>query len=135
MTALSARLEAIETRANQATEGPWAVMDVNDPGEGVNFIDVYAETDGLETVTRMPDPAGYSMRDYLQADAEFIAHARTDVPFLLSVARGVEAVRALAEALIENQPGDPDSAFDRGYAAGRRAAGGMVLATIKALDG
>jgi hypothetical protein len=60
--------------------------------------------------------------------AEVIAAAPTDVARLT---RAVEAALELAEGLLENQAGDPDSSFDRGYAAGRRASGGMVRTAIE----
>ncbi|NSX37160.1 hypothetical protein HTS88_12200 [Pseudarthrobacter oxydans] len=77
-------LEAIRARLSAVGPAAWAVMDVNDPGEGVNFIDVYAEEDGLPMICRMPDPAEYSTREGLQADAAFIAHAPSDMTKLLS---------------------------------------------------
>ena len=85
-------LDGINTRLAAATPGPWAVMDVWDPGEGVDFIDVYAETDGLEMVCRLPNPEEFEHREPLQADAAFIAAAPAD---LARLTRAVEAVLEL----------------------------------------
>ncbi len=87
-------LDLIRERLSAASPAPWAAMDVNDPGEGRNFIDVYSETDGLEVVCHLPDPANYSNREGLQNDAAFIAHARTDVAKLLAA---VDAILELAD--------------------------------------
>lgn len=87
-------LDQIRKRRNAVGDATWAVMDVNDPGEGVNFIDVYSETDGLEMICRLPNPAEYSTREGLQADAAFIAHAPADIGKLLGA---VDAVLVLAD--------------------------------------
>ncbi|MED3650001.1 hypothetical protein [Heyndrickxia sporothermodurans] len=69
MTLNNEQLEAIRKRAEAATEGPWE-LDEDDFGlwnrNGRNYI----------------GSIGKSMAD---SDAEFIAHAREDVPALLSL--------------------------------------------------
>lgn len=62
------RLDEIEARANAATEGPWNVfMDrIDHPGRSLVAVAYDVGCD---------------------EDAEFIAHARTDVPALVAVAR------------------------------------------------
>lgn len=99
-------LEQVRQRLNAASSGNWAVMDVNDPGEGQNFIEVYSLTDGLEVVCRLPDPANYSDREGLRADAEFIANAPSDLERLLdALDAGLElADRAAALCLPGQQP-------------------------------
>lgn len=121
-------LGQIRERHGAATPGPWAVMDVNDPGEGVNFIDVYSETDGLEKICRMPNPAEYSTRLGLQADAVFIAHAPSDMARLLSA---VDAGLELADkAAALCPPGDwPETGGMADWGRSYRAA------VEKALDG
>ena len=73
------RLDEIESRANAATEGPWKAE--ADPDE---FPAVLGPVQvGRNVVTQSwiaPDVNE-------QSDAEFIAHARTDVPALAAVAR------------------------------------------------
>jgi len=59
------RLNEIEARANAATEGPWAASSG------------YVES-GTATIVECSDPLPFD-----QVNAEFIAHARTDVPWLL----------------------------------------------------
>ena len=64
------RLNEIEARANAATEGPWdAFMDrIDHPGKSVFAVAYDVGCDG---------------------DAEFIAHARTDVPDMAAALRAV----------------------------------------------
>ncbi|QSL99845.1 hypothetical protein SEA_ODAY_102 [Gordonia phage ODay] len=81
-------LDAIEARANAAYVGPWTA----DPD---SYGDIWARA-GHEgaTVVVSADPALNT------ADAEFIAHARTDVPALVSRVRELEAaVRRVHEVL------------------------------------
>lgn len=85
-------LDQIRARRSAVGDATWAVMDVNDPGEGVNFVEVYAEADGLPMVCRLPDPTEFSSREFLQADAAFIAHAPADIDKLLAL---VDAVASL----------------------------------------
>ena len=68
------RLNEIEARANAATEGPW--MGIRYPDWFLGRVIVSGEL-GVCIAEDFPD----------DADAEFIAHARTDVPALVSVAR------------------------------------------------
>jgi len=69
------RLDEIEARANAATEGPWEVS-----------VDHYAPI-------VLGPPAGDDRLmvagDVLTNDAEFIAHARQDVPALVAALRAV----------------------------------------------
>lgn len=71
-------LDAIEARATAATAGPWhwgdgdmCHMAGNTIGPEINHVAAYAESPG---------------------DAEFIAHARTDVPALVAALRAVLGV-------------------------------------------
>ena len=105
------RLNEIEARANAATEGPWEVgdryhcqaADMCDcaPDRGP-LIDTYQHPEwGTMHVHRKDEPwwnegvlfrkaggpPGEVARDLATEDAEFIAHARADVPALVSVAR------------------------------------------------
>jgi hypothetical protein len=88
------QLAAIEARAQAATEGPWESLRAGMLGTRVVRVD--GEWDGLvpdEFIT-MVTPA---LRKF--DDADFIAHARTDVPALLALVReqraAIERVRAL----------------------------------------
>lgn len=107
------RLDEIEARANAATEGPWEVgdryhcqaADKCDCRQGYGpLIDTYqhhawgtmhvhrsAEPWWDEGVRYRTDggPPGDVVREIEPADAEFIAHARQDVPALVAALRGV----------------------------------------------
>ena len=81
------RLNEIEARANAATEGPWT------PDE---YTEV--DPDGFYELARViaPDPDGDDWcaigvvhTGILRPDADFIAHARTDVPALVATLRAV----------------------------------------------
>ena len=68
------RLNEIEARANAATEGPWFVSDDAvwvDRGEG--------NADGITG----------PLAPWCFGEADFIAHARTDVPALVAALRAV----------------------------------------------
>ena len=81
-----ADLDAIEQRANAASEGPWS-QDSDDPGlvwgeqrsSGDGYWSLFASETGHDA-TAQPQ------------DAEFIAHARTDVPALLAEVRRLRAM-------------------------------------------
>ena len=76
------KLDAIAARADAATEGPWSASVIDGTG------DVYGP-DGMGVAY---DCEGGCASE---EDAEFIAHARSDVPAL------VEEVRRLRAALVE----------------------------------
>ena len=88
------RLDEIEARANAATEGPWEHEPPPGPGEDpMRPICVYPKEDGGTLAYVQP----------LEADAEFIAAARTDVPWLLdqveSRDKALDAVLRLADQM------------------------------------
>lgn len=96
-------LKAIEARANAATKAPWRVAYAN-----VTSADVEGPLDE-DLVSR-----NYGGRaQYLTADAEFIAHAREDIPALVAEVRRLrsELERALAAKMQE--PGSEAGAFNR----------------------
>ena len=77
------RLDEIEARANAATEGPWE-------WEGEAKAEWELGANSLVPSRRPDDPVLYGygydasgIEVKTPADAEFIAHARTDVPWLL----------------------------------------------------
>lgn len=105
MTTAREWLDAAQALSDAATEGPWAVYQtmhaeprVVRAGRGVmGTVAVPAHT---------PD-------DYGNADAEFIAAARTDVPVMVAALRAVldpETVEAVARAFDQHtvQDGDRD---------------------------
>ena len=76
------RLNEIEARANAATKGPWHRY-------GTWPYEVYAprEPDGGPYIASMTGDDGHN-----ESNAEFIAHARTDVPALVAALRAVQEV-------------------------------------------
>ena len=68
------RLAEIEARAEAATEGPWEAWD-----RGIGF-EVHVDGEALNSELR---------ETFRQADAEFIAASRTDVPALVAALRAV----------------------------------------------
>jgi hypothetical protein len=98
-------IDDIERRANAATEGPW-VVDGDNPTIVMKPDKPPSTWDGL-LVARTRGGTGTdidSLPEY--ADAEFIAHAREDVPALLAVLRERDNTIARVRALhVRNQEG------------------------------
>ena len=103
------RLNEIEARANAATEGPWE-------WEGEAKAEWELGANSLVPSRRPDDPVLYGygydasgIEVKTPADAEFIAHARTDVPWLLEQVerrdKALEAVRALHKP-VEVEPSE-----------------------------
>lgn len=83
-------LEAIKARAEKATPGPWDVEGPNWPGPD----------DSLEV---FPKELG-GVLAYVQPvwdDAEFIAHARADIPVLIAEVRRLRARLAITDDMVE----------------------------------
>jgi hypothetical protein len=131
------RLAEIEARANAATEGPWSV----DHDSEEVYADTCVATGDYGWIA--VGPSGQSPHydeDTAEgrADAEFIAHAREDVPALVAALRAVLAevtrFRAAADA---NEPiaangGWQASGYMKAY---RRAAERLEDAIESALGG
>lgn len=84
-------LARIRAQADEATDGPWEAEQPPGPGEDpMRSICVYPQEGGGAIAYVQP----------LEADAEFIAHARTTVPALLDLA---DAVLDLADQLDAEQ--------------------------------
>ena len=89
------RLDKIEARANAATEGPWRASVV------ATYVDADGRRRGKGGIYPGGEPGPPPLlltMDWLATDAEFIAHARTDVPAL------VEALRAVLNLHFKAQP-------------------------------
>ena len=88
---MSGYLDEIQARADAATDGPWAAIERA-------LGDVYIAELGMYGVA-WDEPAEWHDSDEAPlADAEFIAHARTDVPRLVAALRAVEALVIEADA-------------------------------------
>ena len=88
------RLNEIEARANAATEGPWE-------WEGEAKAEWEIGANSLVPSRRPDDPVLYGygydasgIEVKTPADAEFIAHARTDMPDMAAALRAVLAVHS-----------------------------------------
>lgn len=79
-------LDAIRARVEAATPGPWFAW-----SRGVGWLI------GLDPDANQCIPGGFRTDIAREADAEFIAHARTDVPALLAE---VEQLRAQWDAVL-----------------------------------
>ena len=90
-------LDEIQARADAATDGPWTVY-VNEHGPWVG-------KDGGAEIGDDPEQD--------RADAEFSAHARTDVPRLVAALRAVEALPQ--RPWDERRADDPESRSARAY--------------------
>ena len=86
------RLNEIEARANAATEGPWLV---NGPDEPWAVISSGSDSVLHSYMRCRPDCEGCECGESVAEvaieleDAEFIAHARTDVPDMAAALRAV----------------------------------------------
>lgn len=98
---MSDNLDNLRKIAEAATPGPWTVMDVNDPGEGVNFIDVHQDGKSWEVVSRrLPDR--HDDRDQMSADATHIA--TFDPPAVLALLSRLEQAEQAAARVRELHP-------------------------------
>jgi len=91
MSDLTDRLDEIEARADAATEGPWEWHPYM--GSGATLAKPnhpFHERNILKTTDDWPPVAD---------DAEFIAHARTDIPALLAEVRRLQAAADRVRAL------------------------------------
>lgn len=114
---IETRLAEIRARVEAATPGPWTPMEYDhNPGDqGVPILG------GGERGSMAAHLTAYTMTlsnvDQSEADAEFIAHARTDLPALLAA---VEAFKEKCDYIV-NEFEDPVYESN-GYALGVAAA-------------
>ena len=83
------RLDKIEARANAATEGPWEVKPYNGWHEASDEIDSFVGPSDATIVEQLGCGCCDVGLEVSPTDAEFIAHARTDVPALVAALRAV----------------------------------------------
>ena len=108
LAAIRARLKEVESY-----EGPWYV-DSN--GEHDWLVGYPTDHPAAGLIATVPD-YGYSL-------AEFIAHARTDMPALLVDVERLRALYAAAKAVV-----------DAGRCAGLGSVGAALVAAVEALGG
>lgn len=81
-------LDEIQARADAATEGPWRALTTGRTGGDHWYI-----CDEGEAIASVASQDGFN-EDQREPDAEFIAHAREDVPKLVAALRHVEVICA-----------------------------------------
>lgn len=100
-------LDALQARADAATKGPWLARDCKPCTErGRLEVNIYDHTGNFQITTWCDDD------EFHRPDAEFIAHAREDVPKLVAALRSIEDLLAYWDTLADG---------DRYYAATVRA--------------
>lgn len=99
MTDITERLAEIEARVEAATEGPWRFQPEGESHCG----EPQCCSDYWDNRIWGADRVLAESHMLSEADAEFVAHARTDVPWLIEQVRQrdevIERVRALVEVL------------------------------------
>ncbi len=98
MTMTPKQLEQIKARAAKATKGPWRVHSVDDTCVTSADHDICSTCSEAEAERE----DGYNIEyERMEADAEFIAHARQDIPDLIAA---LEAERERQWQPIETAP-------------------------------
>lgn len=105
----AADLDAIEQRANAATEGPWENYGGGEINQHFSLPEPWATVVSTDVACMAYCYGGSAAGVERDEDAEFIAHARDDVPALLAEVRRLrsadERVRALHHP-VEIEPSD-----------------------------
>lgn len=111
----TARLDEIEARANAATPGPWRSMREGNQryGDSEQFFCGASRVDGLPRAynTQYVIPAIHleHVSRFKDEDADFIAHARDDVPALIAEVRRLRSAEQSEDAPMERRLTDrPD---------------------------
>lgn len=95
---MSLDLDEIEQRANAATPGPWRIVrDQTDGFYGEEAYDIHAGDGSTVAQGGTLEDGGPSVGACYHEDAEFIAHAREDIPALIAE---VKRLRHIAEFAI-----------------------------------
>ena len=100
-------LKEIEARANAATEGPWTAKARNwaigDMGQYEPCADIYAVFGVVDKPRAIGMFQELVLNDVPQANGEFAAHAREDIPALIQTVR---ALKQLVEIQSRESEGD-----------------------------
>jgi hypothetical protein len=86
-------IEAIKRRCNAATVGPWGIVELDD-----KWI-VGLMRGGLKERVWVEDSSCIERRE----DADFIAHARADVPELVAEVERLRAILGAVKSEVENE--------------------------------
>jgi hypothetical protein len=84
------KLKEIEERAKQATEGPWEPHEETEYQPGERPIGKLLYVTGLDRSIFDSEWADQSDWERSKYNADFIAHARSDIPYLLERLRDAE---------------------------------------------
>lgn len=152
----AARVEEIEARANAASAGPWESRETDDghkvtlygPGEYSGNHESHHEWHCDHMLWGEVDAEAAQFAE-AQADADFIAHARTDIPDLLAEVRRLQgelasareetaqavraeqdAARAVMASLAIEGRGEGPSAWYEGYVAGQESLAQRAIAAL-----
>lgn len=108
MTAPTPGLAAIAARIAAATPGPWEVNSTTGDSDWGEYT-VYG-IKGVDDATFTCDDApAFAHSDGMnRADADFVAHAREDIPALLDALAAVTAERDQARQILADAPHETD---------------------------
>jgi len=91
-------LDQIQARADKATAGPWTAQDLETEHGHRGIFWISDLNHGAKTIAEIDANDGGIEAIWSFKDAEFIAHARTDIPALLAMMREQRArLDAVAE--------------------------------------
>lgn len=123
------RLDEIQQRADAATEGPWVTWTGLDP-DGTRREGISPERDIEVDICETPrTPDG-------REDAEFIAHARQDVPALVGALRAVlDEIKRAEDLVRQSTPPKTAEALIRNGDAPKVSTGSLRRAITDALGG
>ena len=99
------QLNAIRERCEKATPGPWVKVPAS-PGTRLAVFNRYG-IEQPEDADGNSESICYATGWMIEDNAEFIAHARTDIPALVAE---VERLRSLVETLVDTLHA-PDSTY------------------------
>jgi DNA repair exonuclease SbcCD ATPase subunit len=95
------RLAEIQEREKKATKGPWEVAPCSSNDEVMNVVAEYKRVEGGASANWIAeldaaldfDSDVEGLLEQLQANAQFIAHAREDIPYLVAEVQSLRAER------------------------------------------
>ncbi len=101
------RIDEIEARANAATKGPWhATLSESEPDNKYPGLSEPGHSEHTvsphEYVAGWRHDGGYGGYGITKPNAEFIAAAREDVPFLIAEVRNLQADNAAVRAALKH---------------------------------
>lgn len=133
MENIERELAAIEARANAAARGPWKTL----TAQGV-FAGAEQNVTSFGGTHILLGAEDGQVGQALEHNADFIAHARTDVPLLLALVREQQAKLDRVEAKLDEwalfQPFPDAEESQRWYSLGKRHAADRIRAALTATE-